>query len=636
MKHVTYKDEYTLIHNRDEFLEFLNYCVTSKFQKVNLPPIPMYLDCLVGSQDFIGGNQPKIGNMHIRVISIEGLPMESYPGILDSLNHLPVEYRWNSRFIFFDNEDAKAIINSTRKKWKQKIRGFKDQIMNSSGGAIDYDAMSMASDAESAMSEVASGMVKFGDYTSSIIFAHEKEEVLNEAVELVAKTIRNLGFTARIETLNAVEAYLGSLPGHGYPNIRKSIIHTMNLADLLPTTSIWPGLEHNPCPFYAQNSPPLFYGATTGYSPFRVSLHVGDVGHTLILGPTGSGKSTLLSFIIAQHFRYKNAQVFCFDKGYSAYVLAKACGGEHYAIAGEKSTLAFCPLASIENESERFWAKDWIETLLELQGIAITPNYRQKIHQAIELLSKSSSKTMTDFVNTLQDIELREALSPYTLAGSMGSLLDAQSDGLNKSKFQVFEMEHLMQLGEKNVAPVLTYLFHKIEKNLDGSPTLIILDESWLFISHPIFRNKIREWLKVLRKNNTAVIFATQSISDIAKSPIRDVIYESCPTKILLPNMEATNEVSREEYKRIGLNDRQTELIKTSIPKRHYYYTSPYGKRLFELGLGNVAKTFVTASSKEQIKLVDSLIETYGESWPAEWLKYNGHAEWAEAWRLFK
>jgi type IV secretion system protein VirB4 len=100
--------------------------------------------------------------------------------------------------------------------------------------------------------------------------------------------------------------------------------------------------------------------------------------------------------------------------------------------------------------------------------------------------------------------------------------------------------------------------------------------------------------------------------------------------------MEATNEVCREEYRRIGLSGRQIELIKTSIPKRHYYYTSPYGKRLFELGLGNVAKCFTTASSKEQIKLVDSLIDTYGESWPAEWLKYNGHNEWAEAWKLFK
>jgi type IV secretion system protein VirB4 len=415
----------------------------------------------------------------------------------------------------------------------------------------------------------------------------------------------------------------------------------LNLADLLPTTSIWPGLEHNPCPFYTKNSPPLFYAATTGYSPFRVSLHVGDVGHTLILGPTGSGKSTLLSFIMAQSFRYKNAQVFCFDKGYSAYILANACAGEHFDIAGDKSNLAFCPLANVDLPLERFWAEDWIETLLELQNVKITPGSRQKIHHAMGLLASSDSRTMTDFINTIQDADLREALTPYSLAGSMGRLLDAKLDSLTDRKnkgnrFQIFEMEHLMALGERNIVPVLTYLFHRIDNQLDGSPSLIVLDESWLFISHPIFRDKIREWLKTLRKNNTAVIFATQSITDIANSPIRDVVYESCPTKILLPNPEAGNEVCKQEYSRIGLNDQQIELIKSAIPKRHYYYLSTYGKRLFELGLGDVAKAFTASSSKEDIKLAKNLIDTYGQTWPAEWLKSKNLDDSAKAWMEFK
>ncbi len=425
---------------------------------------------------------------------------------------------------------------------------------------------------------------------------------------------------------------MGSLPGHGYLNLRKSFINTLNLSDLLPTTSVWPGAEKNLCPLYPKDSPVLFYGATTGYSPFRVSLHVGDVGHTLILGPTGSGKSTLLSFIIAQHFRYPNAQVFCFDKGYSTYVLTKACGGEHYDIAGDKSDLAFCPLAEINHATERFWAQDWVETLLELQGIKISPRVRQDIHIALELLADSKSKTMTDFINTVQSLEIREALTPYSLSGSMGKLLDASEDGFKQSKFQVFEMEHLMAMGERNVAPILTYLFHRIEKNLDGSPTIIILDESWIFISHPVFRDKIKEWLKVMRKNNTAVIFATQSLSDIAKSSIRDVIYESCPTKILLPNAEAANEISRKEYERIGLNSRQIELIKMSIPKRHYYYLSPNGRRLFELGLGAVAKAFTACSGKEGIKKAEILINQHGEKWPAKWLEHHNLDDWAEAW----
>ncbi|AIL64742.1 Type IV secretion system protein virB4 [Rickettsiales bacterium Ac37b] len=616
----------------NQLLEFLNYCVTGRFHKLNLPISGMYLDSLIGNQDFTGGNYPQIGNTHLRIVSIEGLPMESYPSVLSSLNYIATPFRWNSRFIFFDNEEAKSLINTTRKRWKQKIRSFKDQILNTTSSAIDYDAVAMADDAENAMSELASNMVKFGDYTSSIILMNENLELLESAVELVAKTIRNLGFAARIETVNSVESYLGSLPGHGYQNIRKSMIHTINLADLLPLTSVWPGLAYHPCPFYPKNSPPLFYSTTTGNSPFRVSLHVGDVGHTLILGPTGAGKSTLLSFMMAQHFRYQDAKVFCFDKGYSAYIIAKASGGEVFDILGENSALTFCPLANIDQMSERFWAKDWIETLLIMQDITITPNIRQKIHEAIELLSTSPSKTMSDFINTVQAIEIREALLPYSLAGSMGMLLDADIDGLNNKnkfqksfhkRFQVFEMEHLMNLGAKSVVPVLTYLFHKIEKNLDGAPTLLILDEAWLFISHPMFRDKIREWLKVMRKNNVAVIFATQSISDIANSPIREVIYESCQTKILLPNMEANNEFIKEEYRKIGLNDRQIELIKYSIPKKHYYYLSPYGRRLFELKLGPLVKAFIATNSKEEIKISKLLQEKYQKDWQIEWLKYK-------------
>jgi type IV secretion system protein VirB4 len=105
----------------------------------------------------------------------------------------------------------------------------------------------------------------------------------------------NLGFRARLETLNAVEAYLGSLPGHHYPNIRRPLLHTLNLADLLPTTAIWAGLEHNPNPLYPEKSPPWCFAATTGATPFRINLHVDDLGHTLLLGKSGAGKSTALA-----------------------------------------------------------------------------------------------------------------------------------------------------------------------------------------------------------------------------------------------------------------------------------------------------------------------------------------------------
>ncbi|WP_459166976.1 TraG/VirB4 family ATPase, partial [Ferrovum myxofaciens] len=171
-----------------------------------------------------------------------------------------------------------------------------------------------------------------------------------------------------------------------------------------------------------------------------------------------------------------------------------------------------------------------------------------------------AQRTMTNCLILIQDQSLREALQAYTLRGMAGHLLDAETDSLDEDPFQVFEMECLMNKGDKLVLPVLTYLFHRIEQRFRGQPTLLILDEAWVMLGHPAFKAKIREWLKVLRKSNVAVVFATQSLTDLTRSGIADVIYESCPTKILLPNPEAMTENIRPMYQGIGLNDRQVEI----------------------------------------------------------------------------
>ena len=104
------------------------------------------------------------------------------------------------------------------------------------------------------------------------------------------KKIQNLGFACRLETINAVEAWRGSLPGDGYRNVRRVLLHTLNLADLLPITSVWAGLRENPSRLMPKHSPPLLFAATTGATPFRVNLHVADLGHTLMCGPSGRGQ----------------------------------------------------------------------------------------------------------------------------------------------------------------------------------------------------------------------------------------------------------------------------------------------------------------------------------------------------------
>ena len=219
---------------------------------------------------------------------------------------------------------------------------------------------------------------------------------------------------------------------------------------------------------------------------------------------------------------------------------------------------------------------------------------------------------------------MREALKQYTIDGMMGHLLDAEQDGLALSSFNVFEIEELMNLGEKYALPVLLYLFRRIERALKGQPSAIILDEAWVMLGHPAFRAKIKEWLKVLRKANCIVIMATQNLSDAASSGILDVMVEATASKIFLPNPYARDEDASALYRRMGLNNRQIEILATAEPKRHYYYMSEKGRRLFDLALGPFALAFVGNSDKEAIATVQALKVKHGRDWVHAWLHSKG------------
>ncbi len=611
----------------DELFQFIRFCITGENSPVQLPEIPMYLDWLV-TVELQHGLTPVVDNRFLGVVAIDGMPAESFPGILNALDQMPLTYRWSSRFIFLDAEEARAKLERTRKKWQQKVRPFLDQIFQTGSRSLDQDAMTMVTETEDAIAEASSQLVAYGYYTPVIVVFDTDRSRLQEKCEAVRRLVQAEGFGTRIETLNATDAFIGSLPGVSYANIREPLINTRNLADLMPLNSVWSGSPVAPCPYYSPVSAPLMQVAS-GSTPFRLNLHVDDVGHTLIFGPTGSGKSTLLALIAAQFRRYHGGQVFSFDKGRSMLPLTLAVKGQHYDIGGgdnDGSSLSFCPLSNLSTDVDRAWASEWIEALVMLQGVTITPDHRNAISRQISLLAQSRGRSLSDFVSGVQMRALKDALHHYTVDGPMGQLLDAEEDGLSLGAFQCFEIDELMNMGERNLVPVLTYLFRRIEQRLTGEPSLIILDEAWLMLGHPTFQDKIREWLKVLRKANCAVVLATQSIFDAERSGIIDVLKESCPTKICLPNGAAREPGTREFYQRIGFNERQIEIVATALPKREYYVSSPDGRRLFDMALGPVALSFAGASGKEDLKHIRSLYEEFGAAWPVHWLRQRGIA----------
>ena len=617
-----------------ETLTYLHSTVSTRRHRVRVPEIPMYLDALLADQPLTGGLEPMLGEAHLRVLTVVGFPTATTPGILDDLNRLAFAYRWSTRAIMLDKTDATKLLTRIRRQWFAKRKSvaaiLKEVMTNEASALLDTDAHNKAMDADAALQELGSDQIGEAFVTATITVWDGDPATADEKLRLVEKVIQGRDFTCMIETVNAVEAWLGSLPGHVYANVRQPPISTLNLAHMIPLSAVWAG-EARDNHFKA---PPLFLAKTEGSTPFRFSLHVGDVGHTLVVGPTGAGKSVLLALMALQFRRYPESQIFAFDFGGSIRAAAIAMGGDWHdlggALAGESSEfVSLQPLARIDDVAERGWAADWISSILSRERIEVTPEAKEHIWSALSSLASApiEERTLTGLSVLLQSNVLKRALQPYCIGGPYDRLLDAEGERLGESSIQVFETDGL--IGTAVAPAVLAYLFHRIEGRFDGRPTLLIIDEGWLALDDADFAGRLREWLKTLRKKNASVIFATQSLADIDGSAIAPAIIESCPTRVLLPNDRAIEPQIMAIYRRFGLNDRQIEILARATPKRDYYCQSRRGNRLFELGLGEVALAFSAASSKTDQGLIEQVLAENGhDNFVPGWLKARDVA-WA-------
>src|SRR3954449_7580187 len=364
-----------------ETLTYLHACVSTKIHRVRVPDIPMYLDALLADEPLTGGLEPMLGDQHLRVLTIVGFPTATTPGILDDLNRLAFPYRWSTRAIMLDKADATKLLTRIRRQWFAKRKSvaaiLKEVMTNEASALLDTDAHNKAMDADAALQELGSDQIGEAFVTATITVWDGDPATADEKLRLVEKVIQGRDFTCMIETVNAIEAWLGSLPGHVYANVRQPPVSTLNLAHMIPMSAVWAG----PARDSHLGAPPLFFARTEGATPFRFSLHVGDVGHTLVVGPTGAGKSVLLALMALQFRRYPQSQIFAFDFGGSIRAAALAMGSDWHdlgrAVSGDSpETVALQPLARIDDAAERGWAAEWIANILAREKISITPDVR--------------------------------------------------------------------------------------------------------------------------------------------------------------------------------------------------------------------------------------------------------------------
>lgn len=612
--------------NSNELVTLLHSQVSMKWHELTLPEDGMlFLDRIITDESLQNSIPLKLGDHYIPIVSIKSFPGSSTSAMMNRLNMADCEFRWSTRFICYGKEQTLQILDKAEKKYHGKLQSMGQLIMSTIGhiesSRVNSTALAQEDEVKQAKIRVTNDEIGFGDYCSEVMVWDTNKKIADEKAEYISNIVNSCGFVTVTESLNALSAWSSMMAGNIYANQRELFVSTKNTSHAVPLSSIWSGMQKNSfMESICGESIPLLICKTEYRIPYFLNLNVNQVGHTWISGKTGYGKSTLLAALEIAWRKYPGNQVIIFDKGLSARNLTMCTGGIY--IEPGKDKIGMQPLADIDTLEGKNWACEFIQIMLEEQKISVTAKMRKAIYDTINLLStkKRESRTLTsfqqycDYQDPVSHVnEINEGLSPYVLGGQYGEMFDCNYSNIDISDWTMFEMGTLMNMGNAAVAPALDYLFAQCEKKFTGRPTMLVLDEAWLYFKNKIFAAKIVEWLKTLRKSHVFVVFATQEIADAVNSDIATTLISQCPSKIFLPDIESESDINFELYKKLGLEDSEIRHLSKLQPLRDYFYKSTQGARTFNLDLEQIQLAIMT-NSKEEHLLLDEIEKEYGRN----------------------
>ncbi len=602
--------------NTAELVRECHRCLTGRREDV--ATTYAYLGHALATADLETGFTPRVGGEYVYVLGLTSLGAETACAQGDFFNGIRERARWHMRFTGLSRHEAERRIRRVQTGWFHRRGGLRALLPESGRGLEDVDAARMQDDSAAALAEVASGDVRFGYFSNTVLLRDaDRRRGAARALSLM-QVFRDSGMPCALESINATDAFVGSLPGHGAANLRRPLVSSDNASHLFPVTTPWPGEKTCPSSLFPAGSPPLLHARARGSTPFRVNIYQGDVGHTLVVGATGAGKSVLAGFLALSFLRYRRSRVFIFDVGRSHVVATLAAGGTHHDM-GTDGAAALQPLRHLDADADRARALTWLEVVCAASGAPREAPERRELSRGLALLAEGppESRTLTALYLALGR-RLQQMVEPYTVRGPYGSLLDGTHPGLDTVRMQTFELDSVLRLSDSLVAPLLLALFGMVERTLDGSPTLIIIEEVWAALLRSAFADRLQEWLLTLRKRNAALVIVAHSASQLRGLKHSAILAESCPTRIILPNPEAAAPDVAEVYRFLGLTDREIEIIAQARRRRDYYYRCAHGSRLFELDLGPVARTLLMPqpgmSVEESRKKLLCLIARRGEA----------------------
>jgi type IV secretion system protein TrbE len=601
----------------EEVFRDLILSVTGRDFPAIVPSGPVRLNEVIASERWYGGVAPWVGELHLRPVCVTGYPTETIPQMLAVLLRNPGLLTVSARFITLDPVDVQDQLKLERIFWVREAQGsILDMALRAMKierrKTLNQDAERQVAEVDAAMAAAAGGM-PFGWSTITAVVKDTDPERATARARGLVKDLSAIGLTARVEDANAVEAAQGTWPGDGWSNVRRPMITAGNFAELTLPVEHWPGTQFVDSPFYEKGTPvPLACGGS-GKEPFYPPTHIGGVANQLIIGVTGSGKSALLGTMVAGATGLPNAQIVWLDLDYSSFVLAHALGATYIELATDNSS-PLAPLRHLDDENGAGWLFDWFRRLFQRWDIQLDEVQAADLISALDLAKAQGIRTIGIFATLIQNPRLRGVLANYITGGKWGHIFDGEaiSPPLGGGAVVVYEMRGLVALGERAAAPATELILHGAEMAMGSHPTFIYADEAWRMLSDRVSAEWLFDAIRTFRKRNAGITLATQSLTEIANSSYRDLLLESCPGKIFLPNPEGSGAYVKEAYLKLGLSEGEIDIVASAAPRREYFFHSPAGRRLFTLNLGPIALRLCAATGSRDVEAARHLLQAYG------------------------
>jgi type IV secretory pathway VirB4 component len=602
----------------DETATYLHRTVSWDRSPVAMPDPPVFLANALTDSGFVPGHTSQLGRVipdswpvrlekYLRPLCIKSWPTtdprtgKGGLGLLvpSALASLPFSYRYTVRSIPLVADEADEKLRQYQGEWATMIWG-RGRLLGKQTAQAEAHIASL----DQALTQTAwDGMGGHGYVTPTVLVWAGTAEELGLRERAVLKLLQQQGLVMVAEDINSAQAWQGMCPGDYAHNCRRPLLSSLVPGALFSHHANWAGQARD-AHFKAA---PLFQ-ASSGMTPYRYVMHVGESASTMVIGRHRSGKSGKMSFMAMQFLRYLENQVFLFDRDWGFYCATLMVGGAHYDL-GEETALGFQPLGKVDQGyQELVWAQSWIETLFVVQDMPLTPADKHEIWEALKSVANKPRelRTLSCFQACLQVQRLKPALASFVGRGPY-AFLDATHDSFRLARWTCFEMKKMMENMPAALPHVMSYIFHDMEAVFTGRPTLVIYDEAHAIFTHPVFQAPLLSQTKTAAKKNVAMVWGTQDISDASRTPLWQSLLNQCDNKLFTANPMATSEDILPEYLKCGVTPFQAQLIAHGVPAQDYFHLTTLGARMFQLRLSPVERLLCAASRPEEIAALRQL-----------------------------